>query len=128
MSNKKEIKRINYLMHRLNNTDKELIEIWGENRMRKGLYKLYSELYSLLEKHEIKKEDYERKWIDINIERWKTREEYRKNPIKVRQDNKDVQVGSGGSNCNKIRYPKKCRKTAWKRFYKLFPHLKNEKH
>lgn len=28
------------------------------------------------------------------------------------------------SNRNKIRYPRKCRKTAWKRFYKLFPHLK----
>ncbi len=30
----------------------------------------------------------------------------------------------GNSNRNKIRYPRKCRKTAWKRFYKLFPHLK----
>jgi hypothetical protein len=40
------------------------------------------------------------------------------------RDNKDVLVGSSGDNRNKIRYPKKCRKTAWKRFYKLFPHLK----
>jgi hypothetical protein len=30
------------------------------------------------------------------------------------------------SNRNKIRYPRKKRKTAWKRFYKLFPHLKHE--
>ena len=30
----------------------------------------------------------------------------------------------GNSNRNKIRFPRKCRKTAWKRFYKLFPHLK----
>lgn len=41
-----------------------------------------------------------------------------------KQDNKDITIGSGGSNKNKIRYPKKCRKTAWKRFYKLFPNLK----
>ncbi len=40
------------------------------------------------------------------------------------RDNKNITVGSKGSNSNKIRYPKKCRKTAWKRFYKLFPHLK----
>jgi len=42
-----------------------------------------------------------------------------------RQDNKTyINYGSGGSNWPTIRYPKKCRKTAWKRFYKLFPHLK----
>lgn len=40
------------------------------------------------------------------------------------KDNKDYFNGGGGSNRNKIRYPKKCRKTAWKRFYKLFPKLK----
>lgn len=49
---------------------------------------------------------------------------YHKRPIKEGRDNKDVLVGSGGDNQNKIRYPKKCRKTAWKRFYKLFPQLK----
>jgi hypothetical protein len=42
-----------------------------------------------------------------------------------RQDNKTyINYGNGRSNANKIRFPKKCRKTAWKRFYKLFPHLK----
>jgi hypothetical protein len=48
----------------------------------------------------------------------------RTKPVKESRDNKDVLVGSSGDNCNKIRYPKKVRKTAWKRFYKLFPHLK----
>lgn len=44
-----------------------------------------------------------------------------------RQDNKTyINRGSEGSNANSIRYPKKCRKTAWKRFYRLFPHLKPE--
>jgi hypothetical protein len=43
------------------------------------------------------------------------------------QDNKSYKNGSGTNyNPNTIRYPKKNRKTAWKRFYKLFPHLKPE--
>jgi len=47
-----------------------------------------------------------------------------------RRDNKDYINYSdsiGSENRNKIRYPKKCRKTAWKRFYKLFPHLEKLK-
>lgn len=43
-----------------------------------------------------------------------------------RQDNKTyINRSPNGysSNRNKIRYPKKKRKTAWKRFYRLFPHL-----
>ena len=42
-----------------------------------------------------------------------------------RKDNKTyINKGSLNSNANKIRYPSKKRKTAWKRFYKLFPSLK----
>lgn len=44
-------------------------------------------------------------------------------PKQEKKDNKGIKVGSGGRNKNMIRYPKKCRKTAWKRFYKLFPML-----
>lgn len=39
------------------------------------------------------------------------------------RDNKDKRVGSGGSGSSRIRFPKKKRKTAWKRFYRLFPNL-----
>lgn len=42
-------------------------------------------------------------------------------PTRSKKDNGAIKVGSGGFNRNKIRFPKKCRKTAWKRFYKLFP-------
>lgn len=44
------------------------------------------------------------------------------------RDNKDRVVfgKQNRSNRSKIRYPRKVRKTAWKRFYKLFPHLKPE--
>lgn len=64
---------------------------------------------------------------------WKETKEYKKLVTEPKQqrkgetrDNKDKMVGNGRSNSNKIRYPKKKRKTAWKRFYKLFPHLKDK--
>ena len=52
---------------------------------------------------------------------------YGKNSRPPRQDNKtylNTSPSGYSSNKNKIRYPRKKRKTAWKRFYKLFPHLK----
>lgn len=43
-------------------------------------------------------------------------------PLKEGRDNKDIHVGSSGSNRNKIRYPSKKRSIkTWKKFYKLFP-------
>lgn len=62
-----------------------------------------------------------------NIRR--TLDDKHSSPKPERKDNKYVMVGSGGSNKNTIRYPSKKRKTAWKRFYKIFPHLdpKNKK-
>lgn len=49
-----------------------------------------------------------------------------KMPKPDRRDNKHTYShGTGnGFNRNRVRYPRKCRKAAWKRFYKLFPHLK----
>lgn len=47
---------------------------------------------------------------------------YSRRPQKEGRDNKDVEVGTGGSNRNKIRYPSKKRSIkTWKKFYKLFP-------
>jgi hypothetical protein len=52
---------------------------------------------------------------------------YDSSPKPERKDNKTyINFGSGSSGSSMIRYPSKKRKTAWKRFYKLFPHLKNE--
>ena len=49
-------------------------------------------------------------------------------PKPPRKDNKDyINYGSGHNGGTSIRYPKKGRKTAWKRFYKLFPKLKKKK-
>ena len=42
-----------------------------------------------------------------------------------RQDNKSyINYGNRDGKAGRIRFPRKVRKTAWKRFYKLFPHLK----
>ena len=46
-----------------------------------------------------------------------------KNNSKETRDNKGVYVGSGGSNRNSIRYPKKARsKKTWAMFYSMFPY------
>lgn len=73
---------------------------------------------SLSELHEMGRE--------IRFERLAVRRKMNQKHKVSGRDNKTVRIGSGGSNRNKIRYPKKCRKTAWKRFYKLFPNLKPE--
>jgi len=50
--------------------------------------------------------------------------DYSSMPKNPKQDNKSyLNIGSRWSNARKVRFPKLVRKTAWKRFYKLFPHL-----
>jgi hypothetical protein len=49
--------------------------------------------------------------------------DYSSMPKNPRQDNKTYITGSGWGNARRIRFPKLVRKTAWKRFYKLFPDL-----
>jgi len=70
------------------------------------------------------------KWSDIYNARFRNRTvSYNKMPKPDSRDNKQTKVGSGWDGegrHNPIRYPKKCRKTAWKRFYKLFPKLKDK--
>ena len=56
--------------------------------------------------------------------KYKTGIDYDSMPKPPKKDNKDYKVGSGGFNKNTIRFPKKVRKTAWKRFFKLFPKLR----
>lgn len=62
-------------------------------------------------------------WVLKYSERKASKEEYNKKPIRVRKDNKDIINYGSGNPQSAIRYPRKKRKTAWKRFYKLFPHL-----
>ena len=66
-------------------------------------------------------------WLRNRRLKRENEELYNKKPTKRRKDNgSEINYGSRRSNRNKIRYPKKVRKTAWKRFHKLFPHLKKK--
>lgn len=66
-------------------------------------------------------------WYDVRSNHYDLKCVYWRQPIKIRKDNSPLcglNYGGPGNNRSKIRFPKKKRKTAWKRFYKLFPHLK----
>ena len=65
-------------------------------------------------------------WMTNHAKQAEVRSMYELSPIKERKDNKNTinySRTSCRSNRNKIRLPKKCRKTAWKRFFKLFPFM-----
>ena len=64
-------------------------------------------------------------WVSKSIEKGRNQRIQNLTPPPEGRDNKDVHAfGSGNRNRNSIRYPKKNRKNAWKKFYKLFPSLK----
>ena len=73
----------------------------------------------------IEMKDAYRHWGNNHYEQMKRHHSMNTMPKNPRQDNKSyINYGSGGGNGLSIRRPKKVRKTAWKRFYKLFPRLK----
>lgn len=71
---------------------------------------------------------YSQKMLD-NIDYYVQRHSYTYKKPKVQKDNdlSFVGEGTGWSHCSAIRVPKLKRKTAWKRFYKMFPDLKGMK-
>lgn len=86
--------------------------------------KSMKELFKLAEANNISDDELRLLCLSNVIERKKQHNTYRAKPKTENRDNKDVLVGSGGSNCNKVRYPSKKRSlSTWKNFYKLFPSL-----
>jgi hypothetical protein len=71
---------------------------------------------------------YAQKMLD-NIDYYVQRNSYNYKKPKVQKDNdlSFVGEGEGWAHCSAIRVPKLKRKTAWKRFYKMFPDLKGKK-
>lgn len=91
--------------------------------------KIADAIYRILSNIGISDNDIHIYWMYNRLPQKESHDEYSNNGMKnlPKQDNKSyIAKGNGHSHMNKIRYPKKCRKTAWKRFYKLFPHLKPE--
>ena len=89
---------------------------------------IIDEIFDLAKRLKVLKYAHEIWWTYYRGNKLDLKERYNKMPKRPRQDNKDFlntqETYSG--NRNKIRYPRKKRKTAWKRFWKLFPHLKPE--
>lgn len=86
-------------------------------------HKDYSELKKLFIESGMSDEEY-RKIASQERKRWEdSRDSLKLNNLKETRDNKGVYVGNGGSNRNKVRYPKKTRsKKVWSTFYKMFPY------
>lgn len=83
------------------------------------------EIIALYEKAGAVEEDWQRHWTYYRANQVHLHHQMNRMVKPERKDNKtSINRGSGGTNANKIRFPRKARKTAWKRFYKLFPHLK----
>lgn len=135
MSDKDKLRKLNNLMYKYPNS-------WHKSNGREIVFETYNkhkndnkkngkwwvnilelvEIYRLADDLKLTSEEVEMLWFSNSIKRNKNREDFKKSPIKEGRDNKDVRVGNGGSNRNKIRYPSKKRSIkTWKKFYNLFP-------
>jgi len=84
------------------------------------------EIISLYEEAGVEEKDWSKHWEYYRLYQKEIRDGYKHMAKPPRQDNKTYLNKSPypfADNKNKIRYPRKVRKTAWKRFYRLFPHL-----
>ena len=107
----------------LNNTKKNAL---GNNYFKKLLE--IQKIHNLYQKAGIPEVDYLAHWAVQRSIRRAESEKYNTSLKPERKDNKTyINRGSGFSNRNPIRFPRKVRKTAWKRFYKLFPSLDPER-
>jgi len=80
------------------------------------------ELSDLVKKLGLSKEEFDKIVILVNKTKVLKQSNYKLKPQKEGRDNKGVYVGNGGSNANKIRYPKKNRSIrTWRIFYQMFP-------
>jgi len=83
-------------------------------------------IISTYEKAGVEEKDWAKHWEYYRLHQQEQRDGYKRMAKPPRQDNKTYMNKSPqpfADNRNKIRYPRKVRKTAWKRFYRLFPHL-----
>lgn len=84
--------------------------------------------HKIFNEHEFGEEERVQYWRSLSIYNRERSTLYTLMPRSPRKDNKDYKSGGGNSNNpNTIRYPKKVRKTAWKRFLKLFPFAKDKR-
>ena len=121
--NKKKRKRLLFLVNNLLSIHLPKINDWKSEDYGEENVSMLKEIHNLFDITNFSEEEKEKFYRTYKWDRRKEHVNYDAKPIKEKKDNKDFYNGNGGSNKNKVRYPKKCRKTAWKRFAKLFPHL-----
>ena len=105
-----------------------IIDVAPHRRVALNRAKEIVALYRLAD-IDMKDSDWNTHWEVVRHDQKEINSEYKSMARPPRQDNKtylNKQETWGAFNKNKIRFPRKKRKTAWKRFYKLFPHLKPE--
>lgn len=137
MKNKKALRRLTHLCGRhhpgysyehtgfsVNEKLKSIQETFSGSVIIHGGHKERLELLELFVQLKFSDQQALDFWIMCHTNHEQLRQVYTQKPIRERKDNKDFYNGTGGSNRNKVRFPRKVRKTAWKRFYKLFPELK----
>jgi hypothetical protein len=84
-------------------------------------------IHGFYQKAGVAEADYIAHWTtERTIQRIK-HDEYKNTLKPERKDNKTYINRGNGDARHSIRYPKKVRKTAWKRFYRLFPFLDPER-
>jgi hypothetical protein len=139
MKNKDIIRKINYLVYNSRcshlgrwDSDKffnpEYLKTFTDDKFHGRLNFNCHELYDLFKLSGMTHNEFREMVEGISLTKNENKNSLKGSPPKESRDNKTVRVGNGrNKNPNTIRFPKKCRKTAWKRFYKLFPNLENEK-
>lgn len=109
----------------------EWLKTMKKNSLGKGFFNKLTDIrkiHSLYQKAEIPESEYLTHWGAKRSVHSEKSKEYNRALKPERKDNKTyLNRGNGCSNANKVRYPKKVRKTAWKRFYRLFPSLDPER-
>lgn len=108
----------------------EYLEKTKKNALGNNYFKKLLEIrkiHNLYQKAGISETDYLTHWGIQRSTHKIENDKYNTSLKPERKDNKTyLNRGNGWSNVNKVRYPKKVRKTAWKRFYRLFPSLDPE--
>jgi len=106
----------------------KVIEDCNPSTHRKPLV-VAKEIVSIYEDAGIEEKAWAKHWEYHRLVQQSLRDSYKHIAKPPRQDNKTYLNKSPqpfADNRNKIRYPRKVRKTAWKRFYRLFPHLQEK--
>lgn len=136
MKREKQIRRLRHLIHKhdsmmyteiekvIEYLDKQIFYLSG-SVIRKDVerYNAYKEIKQIIIDENVTSDEFHIILSEERRKRYSAYDNKKVNNLKETRDNKGVYVGGGGSNRNKVRYPKKARsKRTWKIFYKMFPY------